>query len=296
MGSPEFAVPILRALAGRYEVIGVVTQPDRPAGRGRQLKPPAIKLAAAELHAPVIQPVKLRAAEAMEQLRQWSPELIVVAAFGQILRPEVLSLPRHGCINVHASLLPRWRGAAPIQAALLAGDSQSGVTIMKMDLGVDTGAILSQRAILIGPNATAGTLSEELSAMGSELLLETLPGYLAGEIQPSIQDEQGATYAPMLKKEDALLDVAQPADDLARRVRAFNPRPGAYLPLERDSLKVHLAHAEEGESTPGRRLIQKGRPAIGTGKGILVLDLVQPAGGKAMDGRAFLAGARDWAS
>ncbi|HEX8991865.1 MAG TPA: methionyl-tRNA formyltransferase, partial [Anaerolineales bacterium] len=250
MGSPEFAVPVLRTLAAHYEVAGVVTQPDRPAGRGRQLRPPAVKLAASELRLPIMQPAKLRLPEAMDQLRQWSPELIAVAAFGQILRPEVLSLPRYGCINVHASLLPRWRGAAPIQAVLLAGDSQTGVTIMQMDQGVDTGAILAQRAIQIGPDATAGSLSEELSTMGSDLLLETLPGYLAGEIHARRQDEQGATYAPMLKKEDALLDPARPADELARRVRAFNPRPGAYLDWEGDKFKVHMAHAEEGESAP----------------------------------------------
>ncbi|HEX8992100.1 MAG TPA: methionyl-tRNA formyltransferase [Anaerolineales bacterium] len=296
IGSPEFAVPALRALAERYDVAGVVTQPDRPAGRGRQLQPPAVKVAAAELGLPVMQPVKLRLPEPMEQLRQWSPELIVVAAFGQILRPEVLSMPPHGCVNVHASLLPRWRGAAPIQAALLAGDSQTGVTIMQMDPGVDTGAILSQRGIPIAPDETAGSLSEKLSALGTDLLLDTLPGYLAGKIHPRLQDEQGATYAPMLTKQDALLDTARPADDLARRVRAFNPRPGAYLVWEGDNLKVHMAHAEEGESTPGRRLAQNGRPAIGTGQGILVLDLVQPAGRKPMDGRAFLAGARDWIS
>jgi methionyl-tRNA formyltransferase len=296
MGSPEFSVPILRALAGRYQLVGVVTQPDRPAGRGRQLKPPAVKLAAADLGLPTMQPVKLRSPEAMERLRQWSPELIVVAAFGQILRPEVLSLPAHGCVNIHASLLPRWRGAAPIQAALLAGDTQTGVTIMQMDPGVDTGAILSQRAMPIGSEDTAGTLSERLSAIGADLLLETLPGYLEGEMRARSQDNQGATYAPMLKKEDALLDTAQPAGDLARRVRAFNPRPGAYLAWDRGSLKVHAAHAADDQSIPGRRLVQNGRPAVGTGRGILVLDLVQPAGRKPMDGRAFLAGARDWVS
>ncbi len=294
MGSPEFAVPVLRALVQQYDVVGVVTQPDRPAGRGRQLTPPVVKALAIELGLPVMQPPRLRAPEAMDQLRQWSPELIVVAAFGQILRPDVLSLPPRGCINVHASLLPRWRGAAPIQAALLAGDAQTGVTIMQMDAGVDTGAILSQQALPIGPDDTAGTLAAQLSALGTGLLLDTLPGYLSGELHPRPQPGEGATYAPMLKKEDGLLDPARPAGELARRVRAFNPRPGAFLAWDGGSLKVHRAHAEPGAAAPGLRLIVHGLPAVGTADGILVLDNVQPAGKKPMDGRAFLSGARNW--
>ncbi len=295
MGSPDFATPVLRALAERYQVVGVVTQPDRPAGRGRQLTPPPVKSLAQELGSPVIQPQKLRAPEAMERLRLWSPDVIVVAAFGQILRPDVLSLPPHGCINVHASLLPRWRGAAPIQAALLAGDDLTGITIMKMDEGVDTGPILSQQELPIGPDDTAGSLAGQLSALGTGLLLETLPKYLSGEIQPRPQPVEGATYAPMLKKEDALLDTSRPAIELARRVRAFNPRPGAFLDLGGgSSLKVHMAHAEASDVQPGARLVRNGLPAVGTGNGILVLDDVQPAGKKPMNGRAFLAGARNW--
>jgi methionyl-tRNA formyltransferase len=296
MGSPEFAATVLRALASRYQVAGVVTQPDRPAGRGRQLKPPAVKTLAMELGLPVVQPPKLRAPEAMGQLRGWAPDLIVVAAFGQILRPDVLSLPQYGCVNVHASLLPRWRGAAPIQAALLGGDPETGVTIMKMDEGVDTGAILSQRGLAIGPEDTGGSLSDKLSYLGAGLLIETLPRYLTGELQGRAQDEHGATYAPMLKKEGASLDLTRPAEELARRVRAFNPRPGAYLVWEAANLKVHRAHAESENSTAGRRLVYRGQPAVGTGKGILVLDEVQPAGKKPMAGRAFLAGARGWES
>ncbi len=295
MGSPEFATPILRGLAGKYEVVGVVTQPDRPAGRGRQLTPPPVKVLAQELGIPVMQPPKLREPEAMERLRLWTPDLIVVAAFGQILRREVLWLPRHGSINVHASLLPRWRGAAPIQAALLAGDEQTGITIMLMDEGVDTGPILAQQPLPIGPDDTTGSLAGQLSALGTGLLLETLPGYLSGDVKPQPQKNEGATYASMLKKGDALLDLSRPAVELARRVRAFNPRPGAYLSLsEGTALKVHMAHAEEGDAVPGLRLVRNGLPAIGTAQGILVLDDVQPAGKKPMNGRAFLAGARDW--
>ncbi len=294
MGSPDFAVPVLHRLAERYDVAGVVTQPDRPAGRGRQLKPPSVKLLAEQIGLPVMQPARLRQPEAMEQLRAWSPDLIVVAAFGQILRPDVLNLPMHGCINVHASLLPRWRGAAPIQAAVLAGDEETGVTIMKMDEGVDTGGILSQRALPIELDETAGSLAERLSATGAALLIETLPAYLAGELQPLPQDNAGATYAPMLKKEDALLDTSRTAEELARRVRAFNPRPGAFLPWDGEALKVHRAHAELGEAQPAQRTVYLGQPAVGTGQGLLVLDEVQPPGKKAMHGRAFLAGARNW--
>ena len=205
MGSPDFAVPALRILAAHYDVAGVVTQPDRKSGRGHALKSPPIKTLADELGLNVIQPEKLRAPEAMNQLRLWSPDLIVVAAFGQILKPDVLSLPPRGCINVHASLLPRWRGAAPIQAAILAGDSQTGVTIMKMDQGVDTGAIIHQHTIKIEDDDTAGSLSEKLSRLGADLLIETLPRYLSGELKPQTQDESKAIYAPMLKKNTVCL-------------------------------------------------------------------------------------------
>ncbi|MCX7608751.1 MAG: methionyl-tRNA formyltransferase [Anaerolineales bacterium] len=295
MGSPDFAVPTLEALAARYPIVGVVTQPDRPAGRGGTLKPPAVKEAALRLGLPVIQPEKLRQPEAMAQLRAWAPDLIVVAAFGQILRQEVLDLPPLGCINVHASLLPRWRGAAPIQAALLAGDAETGVTIMKMDAGVDTGPILAQRAIPIAPDETGGSLFEKLSRLGADLLLETLPRYVSGEIVPRPQPEEGVTYAPMLKKEDGLLDFSQPAAALERRVRAMNPWPGAYFEWRGAPLKVLRARVGEAKSPgAGRRLTVEGRPALGCGEGILILEEVQPAGKRPMPGKAFLAGARDW--
>jgi methionyl-tRNA formyltransferase len=292
MGSPDFAVPSLRALADVYPVVGVVTQPDREAGRGRRLAAPPVKLAALELGLPVIQPESLRAPEAMAQLQAWKPDLIVVAAFGQILRPAVLDLPRFGCVNVHGSLLPRWRGAAPIQAAILAGDEQTGVTIMKMDSGVDTGPMLSQRALPIKSDDTAGSLFERLSVLGAELLMETLHGYLEGTIQPRPQPVEGVTHAPMLKKEDGLLDFTLSAEELAGRVRAFNPWPGAFFEWQGGLMKVHRAHAVDGRAEPGARLVFQKLPAVGAGDGILVLDIVQPAGKKAMDGKAFLAGAR----
>jgi methionyl-tRNA formyltransferase len=295
MGSPDFAVPPLEALARHYPLAGVVTQPDRPAGRGRNLVPPPVKEAALRLGIPVMQPEKLRLPEAMARLQSWAPDLIVVAAFGQILRPALLELPRFGCINVHGSLLPRGRGAAPIQASILAGDQETGITIMKMDPGVDTGPILSQQAISIAPDDTSGTLFARMAPLGAELLLETLPPYLQGELVPRPQPEEGATYAPMLKKEDGLLDFTQSAAALERRVRAMNPWPGAYFDWKGAPLKVHRSHvAKEKSPGAGRRLILDGYPAIGTGEGTLILDEVQPAGKKPMPGKAFLAGVRDW--
>ncbi len=294
MGSPEFALPTLRSLAKKFQVIGVVTQPDRPSGRGRVLTPPPVKILAEQLGLPIIQPNRLREPTATDLLRAWSPDLIVVAAFGQILRPEVLALPPQGCINVHASLLPRWRGAAPIQAAIRHGDPEAGVTIMKMDPGVDTGPMLAQRAIPIQLDDTAGTMTEKLSMLGAELLIETLPRYLSGELQPQPQPEAGATYAPMLKKEDARLDFSIPAEGLARYVRAYNPNPGAYFEWAGEMLKVHRAHATEVELQPGHRQIYQKLPAVGTSYGLLVLDEVQPPGKKPMPGKSFLSGARNW--
>ncbi|MGD0878366.1 MAG: methionyl-tRNA formyltransferase [Anaerolineales bacterium] len=295
MGSPDFAVPALEALAMNYRLVGVVTQPDRPAGRGGTLKAPAVKTATLRFDIPVIQPEKLRNPEALDQLHAWEPDLIVVVAFGQILRPDVLDLPKWGCINIHGSLLPRGRGAAPIQAAILAGDQETGITIMKMDSGVDTGPMLSQRAIPISPEDTAGTLFEKLAPLGAELLLETLHRYLSGELQPQPQPTVGVTYAPMLKKEDGLLDFTQPAALLERRVRAFNPWPGTWFEFNSAPLKVlHVRVSAEKNPGAGHRLTLNEYPAVGTKAGILILEEIQPAGRKPMSGKAFLAGARNW--
>jgi len=295
MGSPEFALPTLRALAERYPIAGVVTQPDRPAGRGRTLTPPPVKQLALELGLPFIQPDRLRKSEAMDQLYAWAPDLIVVAAFGQILRPEVLELPAYGCINVHASLLPRWRGAAPIQAALFHGDRETGVTIMMMDPGVDTGPIMAQRSLRIDPDDTASSLSARLAQLGANLLIGTLPAYLSGVLHPHHQVESQATYAPMLKKEDGQLDFSQPVVRLANQVRAFNPWPGAFMMRQGQPLKVHRAQAVEAAS-PGQGVetVYQDLPAIGAGDGLLALVEVQPAGKKAMPGKVYLLGVRDW--
>jgi methionyl-tRNA formyltransferase len=296
MGSPEFALPVLRKLVDMYPIVGVVTQPDRPSGRGRVLTPPPIKIFTDELHLPVIQPRRLRESAVMQQLLTWAPDLIVVAAFGQILRPEVLDLPRYGCINVHASLLPRWRGAAPIQAAILNGDKQTGITIMRMDSGIDTGPTLSQRAIPITVEENAVTLSIKLSNLGAALLLETLPDYLSGFLQAQPQDDSLATYAPMIKKEDGMLDFSQPAIVLERKIRAFNPWPGAFTFWKNQVLKIHRAHTDEMPAqTAGKLIIHQDLPAVTTKEGILVFDELQPAGKNILNGKTFLQGARNWA-
>ncbi len=295
MGSPDFSLSALRLLAEKYQVVGVITQPDRASGRGRELKAPPVKTFALELNIPVIQPEKLREPEAMQKLQEWNPDLIVVAAFGQILRKDVLDLPKHGCINIHASLLPRWRGAAPINAAILAGDGETGITIMKMDVGLDTGPMLAMKKIRIRRDDTAGSVFQTLSTLGANLLLETLPDYLSGTLTPTPQREEGATYAPMLKKQDGLLDFTLPAVELERRVRAMNPWPGAWFEWNGNVLKVARASVSEAKGLSiGSRFTVEGRPAIMSADGALVLEEVQPAGRKIMPGKSFLSGARDW--
>jgi methionyl-tRNA formyltransferase len=296
MGSPEFATMVLRKLAAQYLVVGIVTQPDRPAGRGRVLTPPPIKILADELKLPVIQPRRLSEPVALQQMHQWSPDLVVVAAFGQILKPEVLDWPKYGCINVHASLLPHWRGAAPIQAAILNGDATTGITIMRMDLGIDTGPTLSQKSIPITHEDTAGTLAEKLSKLGATLLIETLPAYLSGQLAPEPQDNSLATYAPMINKEDGFLDFSMPAVSLDCKIRAYNPWPGAFTRWNNQVLKIHRSHPIEIVSEPaGKRVVYQELPAITTGKGILVIDELQLAGRNIQTGKTFLNGVRSWA-
>ncbi|MBP6207916.1 MAG: methionyl-tRNA formyltransferase [Anaerolineales bacterium] len=298
MGSPEFALQSLSSLAAdqAYQVVGVVTQPDRSSGRGRELKAPPVKTLALELNIPVMQPEKLRQPEAMSQLQEWKPDLIVVTAFGQLLKKDVLEMPQYGCINVHASLLPRWRGAAPVNASILAGDEETGVTIMQMDVGLDTGPMLAKRSIRINPTDTTGSVLGALSTLGADLLLETLPQYLSGNLKPVPQPADGSTYAPMLKKEDGLLDFTHSAVELERRVRAMNPWPGAWFEWNGNLLKVAKASVTDAMSglASGSRLTVEGRPAVVCADGTLILDEVQPSGKKVMPGKAFLSGAREW--
>jgi methionyl-tRNA formyltransferase len=292
MGSPEFAVPSLRRLVSSTEVVGVVTQPDRPAGRGRASRPPAVKSVAAEAGLPIIQPETLRLPVVFDQLKAWSPDLIIVAAYGHILPPDVLDLPPRGCLNVHASLLPRWRGAAPVQAAILHGDGETGVTIMKMDPGLDTGAILSQRAIPILPDDTGGSLSRRLADLGADLLSTTIPAYLDGRLVPRPQDGTLATHAPLLTKAAGALDLRRPAVELARQVRAFEPWPGSHLTWNDRRLTVRQARAADDRiGDIGIVMWIDGLLAVATGSGCLILETVQPAGRKAMTGVEYARGA-----
>lgn len=297
LGSPEFAVPTLEALASAHEVVGVVTQPDRPAGRGRVSTPPPVKAAALRLGLPVLQPPRLRAPEATAELARWTPGLIIVAAYGQILRPEVLELPLHGCLNVHASLLPRWRGASPIPAAILAGDLVTGITIMQMDAGMDTGGILAQAPLDIGPDDNAGSLTSRLASLGAALLLDTLPGYMDGRVKPQPQDETRATLSPLLNKEDGRLVFTRSAAELERQVRAFDPWPGTFLEWEDHRLAVLRAGVADLPGVPIGAVTRSGvLPAVGTPQGQLVLKLVQPAGRQPVPGDAYLRGAPAFAN
>jgi methionyl-tRNA formyltransferase len=300
MGSPAFALPPLDVLAENYDLVGVVTQPDRPAGRGRSLTSPPVKERAGQKGVPVIQPRRISSPEALSQLQAWSPDLIVVAAFGQILKPAVLDLPPKGCVNVHASLLPRWRGGAPIQAAILHGDQQTGISIMQMDPGLDTGPIISQEAIPIRPDDTGGSLDSRLAQLGANLLVTTLPRFLTGDIQPQPQSEDLATYAPLLKKQDGALDFEETAIALERRVRAFNPWPATFTIWKGQNIKILAARAAQWPDNdisglaPGDHTSYGEWPAIMTHDGLLVLERVQPAGKKPLAGDNFLRGARDW--
>ncbi len=295
MGTPDFAVPTLAELARSYQIKGVITQPDRPTGRGRKMIPTAVKQTAESLHLNLFQPQNTNSASAMEKIRAWNPDLICVTAFGQILSPELLSIPEHGCVNVHASLLPKWRGASPINAAILAGDRTTGVTIMKMAEGLDDGPILNQISINIANDDTAGSLSARLANLGAELLVKTIPEYLRGDIQLRPQDSTQATYAGMLKKQDGMLDFGQSAEGLARKVRAYYPWPGTYTFWNDQRLIIHQARSVPVTS-PGRYVFIKheGLPAVGTVDGILVFEILQLAGKKKLTGSDFLRGISEW--
>jgi len=259
------------------------------------MTPNPVKTWATAHGAEIFQPQSVNSADSLERILAWQPDLILVAAYGQILRPDLLDIPSLGCVNVHASLLPRWRGAAPIQAAIFAGDNQTGVTVMQMDPGMDTGPILAQKTIGIDPEATAGDLESDLAQLGGELISETLPDLAAGRLHSRPQNDEQATYAPRLKKEDGLLEATKPAELLARQVRAYEPWPASYFFWDGHRIVVHRAHAvlRHPSTAPGRVTeSESGDPVVETSAGGLVLDEVQPAGKSIMDGKAFLNGAR----
>ena len=291
-GSPAFAVPSLEAANAIAEVVGVVCQPDKPAGRGLTLTAPAVKVRAQELGLPVVQPVKLKTGEFAEWVRAQRADVALVVAYGRILRRDVLEGPRLGCVNVHASLLPRWRGAAPIQWAIASGDSETGVCLMQMEAGLDTGPVLALRRTPIGPGVTSETLHQRLSELGGALVREELPRYLAGSLTPHPQPAEGVTLARMVEKEDGRLDWTRPAAELERRVRAFVPWPGAWTPLGAELLKVWRAEVVAGSGTPGTVLSAHGTLDVASGEGALRLLEVQPEGRRRMTAAEFLSGHR----
>lgn len=295
MGTPEFAVPSLRALAEGPYMITVVTQPDRPAGRGGKLTPPAVKVAAEEIGLPIIQPESLRDPAFREQFAALRPRVTVLVAYGEYVAPALLDLPERGSINLHPSLLPRWRGSIPIQAAILAGDPFTGVTVIRMDKGLDTGPIVAQRSVPLSPEETQPELSARLAHLGAELLAEILPRWLEGEIEPTPQDDSQATLTHTLTKEDGLLDWTLPAEVLDRRVRALQPWPGTYTFWNGRLLKVLRARpiAESTDMEPGTVFHlsdRKGMLAVQTGSGALQLLQLQMAGKQPMDAASLLAG------
>ena len=298
MGTPEFAVPILLKLIETQEVVGVVTQPDRPAGRGQELRPSPVKVAAATHHLPLYQPKSLKAPESIEPIRAWNPDMIVVAAFGQILRPHLLNLPPQGCLNVHASLLPRWRGASPIHYALLAGDAETGITLMQMDVGLDTGPMYVQKAIPIRPDETAATLHDRLAELGAELISVYLKDILAGQLRPQPQDDTFMTYASMIEKEAGQIDWGKSALEIDRHIRAMTPWPGAFTFWDGHMVKIlrarpHLPNALP-PGTPGQVMHHPDGVMVLTGEGAIIIDQLQLAGKKVMEAREFVRGRGDF--
>jgi methionyl-tRNA formyltransferase len=294
MGTPQFAVlPLLSLVEAGHEVLAVVTRIDKPAGRGREMAAPAVKRAALERGLVVYQPKRVREPEFIETLRALGAEAIVVAAYGQILPKEILTLPKYGCINIHASLLPRYRGAAPITWAIVRGETETGNTIMQMDEGMDTGAILQQERIPIGPNETAGALTEKLSLLGAKQITAALPLIAFGKLTPTAQDNSLATLAPLLKKEDGRIDWERGAQEIHDRVRGMNPWPGAYTGLDGKSIKLIETAVSDGSAEPGRLIEQNGNSlAAGTGSGLLQLLAIQPEGKKPMTAAEFMRGHR----
>lgn len=291
MGTPVFAVRSLEACLGLGEVVAVVTQPDKPRGRGQAVSQSPVKALAVAKGLPVLQPVKLRGTPFAQELRALMADVAVVTAYGKILPRDVLEAPARGCVNVHASLLPRFRGAAPIQWAIASGDEKTGVCLMKMDEGMDTGPVIDRAELPILPTDTSATLHDKLAALGGEVLTRSLPRYLRGELTPVPQAAEGAVPAPMITKEDGALDFTRRAVELERRLRAFTPWPGAFTRLGGVLLKVHAASVGAGRGEPGAVL--SAGPAgveVACGEGSLLLTQLQLEGKRALSARDFLVG------
>jgi methionyl-tRNA formyltransferase len=296
MGTPDFAVsPLKRLLSSDHRLVAVYTSPDKTAGRGQELSVSPVKRVALDHSLDIRQVRSLKDDAAVASLAQLQPDAIVVASYGLILPHRVLSIPPFGCINLHPSRLPRHRGPTPIPSAIFAGDEETGVSIMLMDEGIDTGPILSQQKVPIAPDDTTASLTDKLSHLSAQLLMETLPGWFGGEIKPQPQLEADATYTKMLDKADGEIDWRMPAVDIARRVRAFHPWPGCYTRWRGKTLKVIAATPLAGKrGTPGQTMATEGGAGIQTGDGILVLRQVQIEGKRQMDIAEFLRGQRDF--
>ena len=291
IGTGEIGVPTLEALRNsEHEVVAVVTQPDKPVGRDQSIEPPPIKKAIAKTRIPILQPARIKDQQATEEIRGFAPDVVVVVAYGQILQRDVLEIPRLACLNLHASLLPRWRGAAPIQAAIAAGDCETGITAMYMDEGLDTGDILLQRRVEILPNDTAGSLHDRLAQIAPEALLESLRLLSAGNAPRIAQDNARTTYAPKLKREHGLIDWSESAEAIERKIRAYNPWPGAFMKVDRQNLKVFSASVVDLNGQPGEVLRSDEDLIVATGKDALSLAEVQLEGKRRMSAAEFLRG------
>lgn len=291
MGTPEFAVASLKACTELGDVVAVVCQPDKPKGRGQEVSMPPTKEWALARNLPVIQPVKIRGTSFAQDLAALQPTVAVVTAYGKILPEEVLRVPTFGCVNVHASLLPRFRGAAPIQWAVAEGDAETGVTLMQMDAGMDTGPMLAQARLAISPSDTGASLHDKLSTLGYEVLLKYLPDYLEGKLAATLQPAEGVVMAPMLKKEDGRLNFEKSAVELERRVRAFTPWPGTFTTLAGHMLKVKAAQVGNKQGAPGE--VVSATPEgleVACREGSLLLTALQPEGKRIMTAAEFLAG------
>lgn len=291
MGTPDFSSPILEALDRQFDVIAVVTQPDKPVGRKKVLTPPPVKATAEALHIPVYQPVKLKGSAELEQLIALSPDLIVTAAYGQLLPEELLEAPRLGCINVHASLLPKYRGGAPIHYAILNGEKETGVSIMYMVKKLDAGDVISQRKIAIEQDDNVGTLHDKLSQLGVDLLLETLPSIIDESNSRTVQDETLVTYASNISREDEWVSFDRPTVEVHNHIRGLSPWPVAYARYEGNAMKLWAAEIGEGQGRPGEviRADKKGI-TVATQDGAVLLTEIQPAGKKRMSAASFIAG------
>jgi methionyl-tRNA formyltransferase len=293
IGTGEIGVPTLRALLNsEHEVVAVVTQPDKRVGREQRIEPPSIKKEIAKTRIPILQPARIKDQQATEEIRDFAPDVIVVVAYGQILPRDVLEVPRLACLNLHASLLPRWRGAAPIQAAIAAGDCETGITAMYMDEGLDTGDILLQRSVEILPNDTGGSLHDRLAQTAPEALLESLRLVAAGNAPRIAQDNARATYAPKLKREHGLIDWSESAEAIDRKIRAYNPWPGAFMKVDHQNLKVFSASVVDLNGQPGEVLRSDKDLVVATGKDALSLAEVQLEGKRRMSAAEFLRGHR----